>query len=182
MRVTNNLWPVFGICLLLSGCDTYTAEPYGISMDNNVILKRLAPANVTVGQFTAPAKISMMRRLVGPIHLPGDVAPEDYISKAISAELELAGLSGNAGPGVTLTGQIDQFSFNSMIGDASWDIGLTVASTNGKKLAVSESYPFHASYVGDAACHNVADAFEPAVEALTSKLVADPGFPALLKN
>jgi hypothetical protein len=151
-------------------------------MDNNVILKRLAPANVTVGQFTAPANISMMCRLVGPIHLPGDVAPGDYISKAIADELERAGLSGNTGSGVTLTGNIDQFSFNRIFGKARWDLGLTVVSSNGAKPTVSESYPFHASYVGDAACHNVAYAFEPAVEALTGKLVSGHGFPALLKN
>jgi len=83
---------------------------------------------------------------------------------------------------VTLTGSLDAFSFNSMLGDASWNLAITVVSSNGAKLSKADHYPFSASFVGDAACHNVADAFEPAVQDLTTKLIADPGFPALLKD
>jgi hypothetical protein len=167
-------------CISLSACDTYTAAPYSISMDNDVVLKKFAPKNVTVGAFTAPSSPSMLCRLVGPIHLPGDVPPQDYISKALADELELAGLSSGTGSGITLTGEIDHFDFNSMIGSGNWQLGVTITSSNGKSLAVLDNYSFHSSFVGDAACHDVADAFEPAVQSLTEKLVSDPGFPALL--
>jgi hypothetical protein len=169
-------------CLSLSACDNYTAEPYGVSAPNVEVLKRVAPANVTVGAFSGPSDQSMMCRLVGPIHLPGDVAPQDYISNALASDLEISGLSGSNGPAVTLTGKLEKFSFNSMIGFGNWDLAVTLTSSNGHSVSVENNYGFSASYAGDAACHNVADAFEPAVQALIQKVVSNPDFPALLKN
>lgn len=170
------------LCLGLSGCDTYTAATYGVSMNNDAVLKKLGPASVNVGSFSGPANPSMLCRMVGPIHLPGDISPQDYVSQALSAELQIAGLAGGTKSGVTLTGQITDFGFNSMIGDGYWQLGLGVSSSNGKSLAINNRYDFASSFTGDAACHNVADAFEPAVQALMTKLVSDPTFPDLLKN
>ncbi|MCF3945558.1 hypothetical protein AiwAL_05905 [Acidiphilium sp. AL] len=176
--------PFLAICLCfgLAGCDTYTAAPYGVSVGNDVILKHFAPANVTVRPFTEASDPSMLCRLVGPIHLPGNVTPQAYITKALFDELELAGLTSGSGPAVTLTGRIDKFSFDSMFEEGSWNLAITVVSSNGAKLSVSNKYDFAASFVGDAACHNVSDALEPAVQALIRKLVSDPGFAALLKT
>jgi hypothetical protein len=167
-------------CLALTGCDTYTAGTYSPAMADLITLKHLPPANVTVGNFTSAADVSMQCRLVGPLHLPSDVAPQDYISQALAGELALASLSGGNGPGVTLTGSLTGFDFDSFGG--SWQLSETVTSSNGKSVSVTNQYEFHTSYLAEAACNDVANAFEPAVQALNQKLVSDPGFPALLTN
>lgn len=181
MRIKTSLL-AFAACLALTGCDTFTAATYSPSMTDLEMLKPLAPANVTVGSFTGPADASMQCRLAGPIHLPGDVAPQDYVAQSLAGELNFAGLSGGTGPGVTLTGSLTTFEFNSMIGNGNWQLAETVTSSNGKSVSISNRYDFHASYTADAACDDVANAFEPAVQALNQKLISDPGFPALLKH
>jgi hypothetical protein len=65
-------------------------------------------------------------------------------------------------------------SFSSTGG--SWNIALKLDSSNGKTLSASEHYEFHTSYSAASACHNVADAFQPAVQALIGKVVAAPDF------
>lgn len=173
---------VLATCLALTGCNSYTAATYSPNMTDMVTLKHLAPANVSVGSFTAPSNPSTQCRLDGPIHLPGDIAPQDYVAQSLADELELAGLSGGTSTGVTLTGSLTTFNFNSMIFGGNWQLAETVTSSNGKSLSVSKEYNFHTSFVADAACADVASAFEPAVQALNQKLISDPGFPALLKN
>ena len=169
------------ICISLAGCDTYTGAPYSVSIPANTLLKSYGPANVAVQPFTSQIKPDMLCRLVGPIHLPGDISPEAYITKAFSDQFELAGLTSGKNAPVTISGEITRFDFSSMIGDGNWNFGVTLKSSNGHSLSVSEDYHFAASFAGEAACHNVADAYAPAVQALVQKAVKEPGFPALLK-
>lgn len=172
-------WVVAG-ALTLAACDTFTAAPYGISPDNNLSLKAaLGEQRVAVGPFTMQAKVDPACRAVGPIQLPGNVTFETYIQKAFTDELKLAERYDPQSP-VTLTGKITQLEFSSMSG--TWDIALNLASTNGKSLAASEHYEFHTSYSGVSACHNVADAFQPAVQALIGKVAAAPDLRVLAKK
>ncbi|MDE1906816.1 MAG: hypothetical protein KGH75_10260 [Rhodospirillales bacterium] len=168
------------LCLGLAGCDTYTGAPYPISISANTVLKTYAPAQVTLQPLTSSVTPQLMCRLDGPIHLPGDVSPETYFTTAFSDQFELAGLSTDKTAPVTISGEITRFDFSSMIGDGTWNFGITLNSSNGHSLSVSEDYHFAASFVADAACHNVADAYAPAVQALVEKAVNDPGFAALL--
>ena len=123
----------------------------------------------------------MLCRLVGPIHLPGDVSAEAYFTSAFSDQFELAGLNSGKNAPVTISGEITRFDFSSMIAGGNWNFGITLKSSNGHNLSVSEDYHFAASFGGDAACHDVADAYAPAVQALVQKVVGEPGFAALLK-
>lgn len=170
------------LCFFLSGCDTYTGGAYPVSIAANTILKSYAPKNVTVRPFTATTKPSMLCRLVGPIHLPNDQSPSAYFTNAFSDQFQLAGFTDINQPKITISGKITQFGFSSMIGDGTWNFGVTLTSSNGQSMSVSENYHFAASFAGDAACHNVADAFAPAVQALVEKAVKDPSFPLLLKT
>jgi hypothetical protein len=77
-------------------------------------------------------------------------------------------------------GKINALSFSSFGGY--WQIDMTLNSSNGKSMDTSEQYSFHSSYLGDAACHDVADAFEPAVQALIAAIIADPRFPSLIRT
>ena len=47
---------------------------------------------------------------------------------------------------------------------------------------VKSIYEFSTNWVGDKACQQVAQAFEPAVEKLIKKIVEHPEFPSLVGN
>ncbi|WP_298281604.1 hypothetical protein [Acidocella sp.] len=165
----------------LVGCDTYTGGPYPLSMAADTTLKSYGPANVVVQPFSLSAQPQMMCRLVGPIHLPSDVAPQAYLTQAFDDQLTLAGYDDKNVKPVTITGQVTQFGFSSMMGNGYWNFGVVLSSSNGHSMTVTSTYPFAVSFMGDAGCHNVADAFAPAVQALVESAVSNPGFPLLLK-
>lgn len=172
---------VIGIMVLfaLAGCDSFTAAPYSISADNNVALKSaLGAEHVGVGAFTAAKEIDANCRLAGPIQLPSGLSFEAYIQKAFADELKVAGLYDNKAP-IILKGVINDVKFSSNSG--SWDLSVTVNSSNGKAVTVADHYEFHTSYSAVSACHNVADAFQPAVQSLVGKVVTDPDFRTLLQ-
>jgi hypothetical protein len=169
---------IAAILLSLSGCDSFTAASYGISADNDVALKNFGAQPVIIGAFTAAKDFDTSCRLVGPIELPAGLTFVTYIQKAVSDEFKVAGLY-NASAPVSLTGSVDDLAFSSVSGG--WDITLTVRSSNGRAVTVAEHYDFHTSYTAEAACHNVADGFQPAVQALIGKLFAAPEFRSLIQ-
>jgi len=80
---------------------------------------------------------------------------------------------------VTLTGQLNKIDFDSMAGE--WELDVTVASSNGRSLNVSDKYKYGFTYMGETACVRTAKSFGPAVQVLIGKLVYDPKFTELLK-
>jgi hypothetical protein len=167
------------VLFVLAGCDTFSAAPYSISADNNVALKSVAGTQrIGVGPFTAAKQFDAGCRLAGPIQLPGGLTFEGYIQKAFADELKVAGLYDDKGP-IVLQGVVNNLGFSSNGG--SWDISVTVTSSNGKSVAASEHYDFHTSFSAVSACHNAADAFQPAVQALVGKVIAAPDFRSLLR-
>lgn len=171
---------IIGILILftLTACNSYTAAPYGISPDNNLALKSIAGTeHVRVGAFTATQTFDSGCRLAGPIQLPAGLTFEGYIQKAFSDELKVAGVYDDKAQ-VTLLGTITDMKFSSTGG--SWDIALTVNSSNGKSVAVSEHYDFHTSFSAVGACHDVSDFFQPAVQGLVNKVITAPNFRSLL--
>jgi hypothetical protein len=169
-----------GVLLLLAGCDTFTAAPYSISADNDVALKTaLAGEHVGIGPFTAAQKLDETCRLAGPIELPSGLTFETYIQKAFADELKVAGLYDDHAA-ITLSGVVNDLKFSTVSG--AWDIAVTINSSNGKSLPVSEHYEFHSSYTAMAACHNAADAFQPAVQTLIGKAIASPDFRSLMQK
>jgi hypothetical protein len=168
------------MCLLaLAGCDTFSAAPYSISADNDVALKSaLGGQRVGVGTFTAASEPDANCRLAGPIQLPGGLTFPGYVQKAFTDELKVAGLYDDKSP-IILKGLVNELKFGS--GSGSWDISVTLSSTNGKSMTAAEHYEFHSSFTAEGACHNVADAFEPAVQALVGKAVTAPEFHTLVQ-
>jgi hypothetical protein len=166
--------------LCLAGCDSFTAAPYGISADNDIALKSVgAGAHVAVGNFVMTAKYDPNCRLAGPIQLPNGLTAEAYIQKAFSDELKIAGLYDESAKN-RLTGSITQLEFGSASGG--WDMAMTLTSTNGKSASAKEHYDFHSSFTAASACHDVADAFQPAVQGLIQQVILSPDFKALLAN
>jgi hypothetical protein len=62
----------------------------------------------------------------------------------------------------------------------SWTIDLSLSSSNGKNLAVSEYYEFNSGFIATEACRNTAEAFSRAVQNLVGKAIKDRRFASLV--
>jgi len=169
------------LAVLLSGCSTYSANRYSTSTDNIVALRSLNENSVNVGYFSAssPGQTEIMCRGVGPIKTPDGETFADFIRGAILDELRIADKYSSSAP-VTITGNLDKIDFSS--GSGTWDIALTVMSSNGQSMSVSESYNYTSSFYGETACNQTAQALMPAVQNLVGKVVRSPGFLALVSE
>ena len=165
----------------VTGCSTYSVNRYAVSVDNITSLKNVAGSNVNVGLFdtVGESKTSIMCRGVGPIKTPDGQTFENFIRKALIDELTMAGVHDSSAP-ITLTGTLDSIDFSSASG--SWDIAMTIKSSNGNEISVSESYSFTSSFYGETACNQTAQALMPAVQNLIGKIVKNQDFPSLLKS
>ncbi|MDP5137837.1 hypothetical protein ORJ04_17935 [Rheinheimera baltica] len=169
------------VVLSLSACSTYSVNRYAVSVDNISSLKSLVGSNINVGEFNSAteSKTSIMCRGVGPIKTPDGQTFEGFIRKAFVDELKMAELYDGNAP-VTLTGTLNSIDFSSASG--SWDIAMTINSSNGQSISVSESYSFTSSFYGETACNQTAQALMPAVQNLIGKIVQNEGFSNLIKG
>jgi hypothetical protein len=120
-----------------------------------------------------------MCRGVGPIKTPDGEAFEEFVRKALVDELTIAEVYASDAR-TTITGRLDSIDFSSGMG-ATWNIGLTITSSNGQTLSVSEEYKYTSSYYGETACNQTAHALMPAVQNVVGKVIRHPNFPELLR-
>src|SRR5690625_349079 len=162
-----------------TGCSTYATDRYTISMDNVVALRSLNGQTINVGEFSAsaPDKRSIVCRAVGPIKPPDGELFSEYIRKAFLDELRMAEVYSDAAP-VTITGNLNSIDFSS--GNGTWNLSLTVNSSNGNSMSVSEEFSYTTSFYGETACNQTAQALMPAVQNLVGKVVRSAEFPALV--
>ena len=181
MKKSLMLLVVLVILLGNVACSTYAANRYAISVDTQELLRKNTSNKVNVGEFTSvdEGATSLACRGVGPIKTPDGETFDAYVRKALVDELRMADLFSADGP-VTLTGTLDAIEFSSTEG--SWDLMLTVRSSNGNSLAVKEHYDFSSSFFGETACNQTAQTLMPAVQNLIGKLVKDPSFRGLLRK
>lgn len=167
------------LTILSTGCSTYSASRYSINTDNVVAMRALNSKIVNVGSFSAtkPGEKEIMCRGVGPIKTPDGEPFSEFVRKAFLDELKIANVYSTNAP-VTLTGNLDAVDFTSASGG--WSLALTVKSSNGKSLSVSENYAFTTSWNGETACNQTAQAFMPAVQNLVGKVVRSQEFLALV--
>jgi len=175
---------VAAVMVLLAGCTTtYVASRYSISADNVKTLRTFKGQSVNVGPFSAanPGQTEIKCRGLGgaPIRTPDGEAYEDFVRKALVDDLTIAEIYASDAP-ITLTGRLDAVDFSSFAG-ASWTIGLTITSSNGQSLSVSEDYKYPSSFEGVTACNATAQALMPAVQNVIGKVIRHPNFPALLQ-
>ena len=171
------------LVLALSACETYTTARYSINADTNVALKKIGAANIGVGSFTGPASFDTACRAVGPLAPPDGMTHTEYLKKAFEDELKVAGVHGATNPRIVLSGSVNSLSFSSSRGltGGSWDIDLTLSSSNGKKLTASEHYEFESGFAGFTACKHTAEAYLPAVQNLIKKIVGMPEFKGMVQ-
>jgi hypothetical protein len=166
---------------VITGCSTYSANRYSISVDNVTALKRINGTKVNVGGFTAtnPGKSEIMCRGVGPIKTPDGQTFENFIKKALVDELKMAESFSTSAP-ITLTGNLDSIDFSSNSGN--WILALTISSSNGKSVSVSENYSYTTSFYGETACNQTAQALMPAVQNVIAKVVQNSEFLKLIED
>lgn len=164
------------IAMITTGCaSTYSTSRYSVSVDNIMALRSLNGNSLNIGAFSAtmPAQTEITCRQLGPIKTPDGEAFAQYVRKALIDELSIANAFSSSSL-FTLTGNLDAIDFQSHTG--SWYLALTVKSSNGKTMSVSESYNFTSSFIGDNACNQTAQAFMPAVQNLVGKIVRSSKF------
>jgi hypothetical protein len=178
----NRLLLIVTVALILAGCETPTTQRYSVSPNNDQVIRTLNTNGVGVGPFTGARSFDLKCREVGALEVADGMTHVEYIQHAFEDELKVAGAFATASPRVSLTGLIDRLEFSSTRGltGGSWNIDLTLASSNGKVLKVSEYYEFKSGFSGMEACRNTAEAFLRAVQDLVGKAVGSPDFPVLV--
>lgn len=182
MNKTVSLFLVFAAACTVTGCSTFVPQRYSLSADSNQALKGIKAGSVAIGQFSGPAEFDPNCRAAGSIEPPDGVSYESYIRKALVDELKIAGLLQEQGKR-TITGQLTKLAFSSSKGITGgvWEIDLTLTSSNGRSMAVRESYEFKSGFDAGTACKQTADAFMPAVQNLVLTIVSSPDFSSLIK-
>lgn len=167
--------------MLSTGCSTYAATRYSMSADNLTALRELKGETLNVGEFktAGDASSEIMCRAVGPIKTPDGESFATYVRKAFITELKVAELYSDKAP-ATITGQLEHVDFSST--DGSWDLKLTLNSSNGRSMSVSNRYSFTTSWVAETACGQAAQALMPAVQDLIRQLVTKKKFASLVRT
>jgi hypothetical protein len=162
----------------IGACSAYSVPRYAVSANNVTTLRTLRGQSIMVGPFRAnDVDSEIMCRGAGPIKTPDGERFSDYVRSAFVSELQMADIYSESAP-VTLAGTVDQVDFSSTSG--SWELAVTISSSNGKSVRVHETYAFSSSFLADNACLQTAQAFVPAVQDLIAKLVHHPEFNALV--
>ena len=67
-----------------------------------------------------------------------------------------------------------------MIGNAYWEINVTVTSTTGKSITVNTKRDYPSSYLATTACNNMGTSFSPTIKQLIGEIINHKDFPTLL--
>ena len=172
---------VFLACIL-GGCTTYSTPRYSTSPANTLMLKSISGKLVNIGKFTStmPNQNEAECFYIGPVAWVQGADGEpfsEYLRKALLEELRNASLFSTSAS-TTLRGNLD--SIDVSISGGVWSIGLTVQSSNGRSISITEKYIFP-SGIGTFACGQAAQSFLPAVQDLIGKLVRSQEFVDLLR-
>lgn len=164
---------------ILSGCSTNIVPRYSIEADNAMALQQIEEGDITVGDFSGPNIFYDTCRYGGKIAPPDGVTFAAYIKEAIADELTIAGLyDDNQSPRIIITGKVEALYFSSTIGE--WNISVSLYSSNGASMYVSEQYEVDISGGPFGACTKVAAAFLGAVQNLIGTIVSSGEFKTLV--
>ncbi|NGN97896.1 hypothetical protein G5S52_09575 [Grimontia sp. S25] len=171
---------VVAAALALSACSTMQPPRYAVSVDNIQKLKQLEMVEGEFVSLNQTAGFSANCRLMGPIEPADGLSIPEFITKAFNDELKMA--ERFSSDGVDITGEITKIEFSSITGltNGYWDIGLSLKSSNGKSLDVSNKYVFKSGFDAITACNATADALSPAVQDLIKATIHKPEFAALM--
>jgi hypothetical protein len=171
---------VIAIVVAWAGCSTMQPPRYAVSVDNIQALKVFEGSQIEVVSLNQSANFSSNCRAMGPIEPADGLTVPAFIAKAFNDELKMAGLYSTSGR--KISGDITKIEFSSITGltNGYWDIGVTLSSSNGHSLSVTNKYTFKSGFDAITACNATADALTPAVQDLIKAIVSNPGFSKLL--
>lgn len=168
---------------IFSGCANKVHD-YSISTENLIALKQIAQKGNTVklGKFTDSGKDerSVMCRLATPIGTPTGETFASYIQNAMKKEMIVAGVYSDSAKN-TLTANLNDIYGSTTLGNAYWDIDMTVKSTNGKSLRVKSRYDYESSFSAYSACSEMQRSFPLAVQKVIKEIITNPKFVSLTK-
>ncbi len=160
------------IAFSLTGCGNFATGRYSISTDNAVALRSLSGIQLNVGNFTDKDNISEIScHSHGPVTTLDGETFASYIQKAFTDELKMSGIYLKTAP-VTITGRLDHIDYSTAFA-SKWDLTLTLNSSNGKSVTVTENYDYKGSVFAapGGECVQAALAFAPAVQNLIGKAI-----------
>jgi len=169
---------------LFTGCASFTANDYGVSVENVETLRAMSDQQETkfaVPEFTSfePNKNKITCRGAGDVTTRGGLSFEKYVTDALISELRLAGIYSKKSE-TQIKGHIELIDFSSNIGTGVWTIKAKISSSQASPFIVQSVYSFESSWEGVKACQQVAQAFSPAVQTFIKTLINDPRFNQLL--
>jgi hypothetical protein len=158
--------------LFISGCANFATNRYSISTDNAVALRSLSGTQLNVGNFVDKENISEIScHYHGPVTTIDGEPFAKFIEKAFSDELKMSGIYSKTAP-VTISGYLDHIDYSTAF-DSRWDLTLTLNSSTGKSVTITESYQYKGSVFAapGGECAQAALAFVPAVQNLIGKII-----------
>jgi hypothetical protein len=168
--------------LLFTGCGIKTSE-YNVSAENVSQLRSYEGIKINVGEFSAdnPKERSKLCRLAETITTPKGESFEQYIKEAFVSELKMANIYDKAS-NLTITGNVDKVYGSSVIGNAYWEVSVTINSTNGKSIKVNTKRDYPSAFVANTACNNMATSFSPTIKQLINDIINHKDFHSLLSK
>jgi hypothetical protein len=120
---------------------------------------------------------------MGAIQVADGLTHTQYIRRAFEEEFKIAGIYAASSPKVSFTGNVTRMDFSSTRGltGGTWNIDLTLTSSNGRSMSASESYNFESGFIAQTACKQTAEAFAPAVQNLLGKFFRSPEFAGMVR-
>ena len=175
---------VLAISVFVSACGGWSVGLYSVSNDNVAALRSFNGKTVNLGAFTTTEaeRGQIDCRGAGPITTQDRETFAEFIRKAMLDELRLAGVYSSTAP-VTIAGNLDVINFSS--NDGYWELRLTIRTSTGRTMTVSEPYEYEYSAGSDsdyAMCRQTSRAFVPAVQNLIGKIVRSPDFASLMSQ
>lgn len=170
------------ILVILSGCSSWSPARYFVSADNIHVLRSYSGAAVKVASITTEGNYAPTCRLMGPIQAADGMSIPQFVEKAFNDELKFAGLYSESG--VNLTGVLTKVGFSSGFGitNGTWDLALTLNSSNGMSMDAAISYGFKSDFDAVRACNQTAQALGAAVQDLIKAVVTDARFSSLVQR
>ena len=171
------------VTLILSACSTFETPRYSVTEYTNSAIVARDIKDVNIGDFTGYAFYNAGCKFKGPVATSDDLTFSKYIQRAFVAEFISAHAFNPASP-TTLYGRINKLKFASSAGNAtgSWDIEITLKSSNGNSRLFTEHYVFPSDLNDATACALTAKAFASATQSLIANIIETPEFMLLVNN
>ncbi len=171
------------LSVLFTGCANKVPE-YASSTNNIVLLKNFTKNSngIDVVNFTDSGRneSKVMCRLAYPVGIANGKTFASYIEDAFKKELVIAGLY-NPKSNVKISANIDKIYGSTMIGNAYWEITVTLKSSNGVSYTVKSKYNYESSFTAYSACSEMQRSFVPAVQKLIQDIIKNPKFKDLIR-